>query len=1113
MPRLILILCCFCFWLIGCGEPPALPVPGLNKPLLLAQPTPLKLVDVTDNFAVRQAHAQSAEQLSSIADSLSAGICALDANNDGWQDLLVVGGGGVARHYGRHHWWATHQYIALLMNQEGNGLLDEGLSRGLSHKIQGMACVTADFDLNGWTDILIVGLDGVLLYQNQGQGMFTEVSADSQLDPSGFNVAASLVDFNADGLVDIYISRFIRFQRGARLFEAQTGFSRLLPQDLDASRFDGQANRLYLNQGNFRFALLAQEDTDSQARSLNAKWQDLDQDGWPDLIALNDYNSQVQVFKNLNGRSLQRVSGSLASLELTGARDLAVLYDENGGHDWLFSRGQGQPLTWLQRQEEASGFIAAPLDPADGHRNTLYAGHWGLVPLDWDLDGNMELFVAAGLETPDMDSPYVAQAQPNQLVRIVQNKLVFEVAEDPAVAPMSSRGAIRIDLDNDGKQEIVVANNNDEVRILTLAQPPVHHWLGIMPDAGVPVGSLIGVKGRTWQWLPWDYAQGIFSQSDRRLVFGLADRADGIEVKVISPDQQVSHFTNLQADRYYHLNQRDLRAARFDKDIQGPSIYRLFTQAPPQNWLAVAALAKVQEPQALRFLVQRWNELSAEQKLGLIHLLYDAEQGVGLIKQGLRDPNEQVRQASLQWMKHTELETAIAWLTPMLSGADDNQLCAVADVLAFFFSQEEAVIYRKGLAIKPLLLALDPARPEAFTCIAEALAESESKRTGTALSAWLGDEDKTIRLASARTLGLIRDSTAIRVLKARLTKEQDSAVASALLVALARLQYPDMASSIEGLVGANNSQISLPAKLEVLSQLYHQTDATAIAPAYKDSALRSLKDQSRDRLQEPGILSGWGKILLASRHKAISDWLFDALDGSHQLDPQLTALKLIMDRDRKALEVQLLRGGRMQLLRVAEVLKAYNGRFSNDFMQSLAYTIDGNADMTENYLASLPVSNGLQLIDALMAAGPVSEAWFNEALRQGLQPDRVTDPTPGACSAYLTWWYLKGEEALIRQYSLALRVLLNKCLSSGTNSLVTRNLLLEAALKDPQITSSLMPGYRNLLTDWDILRLAAADKETAYIRQQLALLLDSPDQAVKLQAQALLSSQSKVESK
>jgi hypothetical protein len=69
----------------------------------------------------------------------------------------------------------------------------------------GMGCAIADYDNDGYEDILVTAYGRCTLYHNNGNGTFSDVTAKSGLDKPGWTTSAVWFDYDNDGRLDLFV--------------------------------------------------------------------------------------------------------------------------------------------------------------------------------------------------------------------------------------------------------------------------------------------------------------------------------------------------------------------------------------------------------------------------------------------------------------------------------------------------------------------------------------------------------------------------------------------------------------------------------------------------------------------------------------------------------------------------------------------------------------------------------------------------------------------------------------------------------------------------------------------------------------------------------------------
>ena len=279
------------------------------KPLPIKPPQSIVLRDKTLQWGLLTSHQQTSEMLTSIEQLIGGGICAFDFNNDGWQDLFIIGGSGEHRFYGRQTWGKNKvaQSNSLWLNNEGQSFVDQTSTSNLVTQPYPMGCATGDLDNDGDEDLIVTNIGRNQIFENLGNGTFRERTSSSGFENLiDWSTSATLADFDNDGLLDIYITNFIDYQQGKKVFEQVSGFVGNINDSLNPILYDSKSNYLLRNTGNFQFEEVAASEgvQDKSGRGLAAHWIDINQDNYADLIVVNSAgNPATTLYKSTSSKT------------------------------------------------------------------------------------------------------------------------------------------------------------------------------------------------------------------------------------------------------------------------------------------------------------------------------------------------------------------------------------------------------------------------------------------------------------------------------------------------------------------------------------------------------------------------------------------------------------------------------------------------------------------------------------------------------------------------------------------------------------------------------------------------------------------------------------------
>lgn len=765
-----------------------------------SEQSPVTLVDISAQMNIHQAHRQSAETISAISESLAAGACALDFDNDGWMDIFIVGGSGHSRHYGKKIWWGESGGNRLLRNVQGRQFEDVSERSGI-HKQRhwGTSCAVADLDNDLDSDIVLTGYGSNQLYENLGDGTFVERSHNSGLAAHHWSTGAALTDFNQDGLTDLYVTNLVQFTKGRRTFEHEKGYS-IQPVSFSPQLYDAEENALYLNRGNFQFERVQSIANNRFGRSLSAKWHDLNDDSWPDLVVINNFATPNQIYLNNKGTGFVHDTKRPERLQQSGSRSLLIDdFLNQGVLGYFLSRERGSSsVLLLPEQQESANIqpiytdVARHYKLADHHLN--HKESWGAISLDINNDGWLDLYVANGQTVPDPDSHQLSLTQENDLYlnRSGQEFSRFS-GEAQARLPSSSRGAISIDVDNDGQLELLVANNNSRFQLLKVKEGAKQNWVAFVVPPSLNSLKKIAVKSDSFtQTKAIHYKQSTFSQSDPRIHFGLGAHDTHVDLHLYHAHSSEIIIKGVEANRYYQISS------------DGASIVPLHYQAKITKLEAL--IAKANAPQARHLftiaraklnrsaLVLAWEKMSFQDQLNTLKVLEPKQASIAelLVKLSLQSEHEPLQLQAIELIQQMEWDWSINWLVPLFTRGSSRVSCKVAQVLVRMFDEEEATLRYKYQAVSSLLWALKGSSQSVKICTLDALAASESKRATIGILDLLKSNSElttTVQSRAIRALGLIRDSSATPFLLSQLQTSNSAEVVANTLIALKRLGY------------------------------------------------------------------------------------------------------------------------------------------------------------------------------------------------------------------------------------------------------------------------------------------------------------------------------------
>jgi enediyne biosynthesis protein E4 len=437
---------------------------------------------------------------------------------------------------------------------------------GLKHGAYGMGVAVGDYDNDGHPDLYVTNFGGNVLYRNNGNGTFTDVTREAGVETGGWSASAAFVDYDKDGLLDLYVTRYLDFTIAGN----KECFNPAGERDYcTPNAYKPVLHRLFRNLGNGKFQDVTQAAGIAAATGpgLGVVSADFDGDGWPDIYVANDGAANLLWLNNRNGtfREAALLSGCAYTADGVARAGMGVAAEDfdGSGNESIFVTNLSREGAALYRNHGHAQFTDSTLEFRLHQPTYPYTG-FGAGWFDYDNDGRPDLFVAngavVGMET--LRGTAYPYSQRNLLLHNEGNAFretsgqagpAFQLAE-------VGRGVAFGDIDNDGRVDVVIANNNGPVRLLLNQMAPHDHWLEVLLQ-GVTcnrdgIGARVGasVKGQNPLWRRVHTDGSYLSASDVRVHFGLGQSTKA-EILVDWPDGSKERWSGIQADSVVTLRQ------------------------------------------------------------------------------------------------------------------------------------------------------------------------------------------------------------------------------------------------------------------------------------------------------------------------------------------------------------------------------------------------------------------------------------------------------------------------------------------------------------------------------------------------------------------------------
>ena len=526
---------------------------------------PIEFQDVTKQAGIHFKHNSGAFGKKYLPETMGSGVCVLDYDNDGWQDILFVNSMDWPGHKG-----AAKSYPALYHNNKDGTFTDVTREAGLAVESYGLGCAVADYDNDGFEDIYITTVGSNHLFHNLGNGKFADVTMKAGVADPGFSTSAVWFDYDNDGKLDLFVTHYIDWSIAKDQYCTldNKNKSYCTPQT-----YKGESSTLFHNKGDGTFENVTKRAGlhDPTSKSLGVAMLDYDNDGWMDLFVANDTEPNKLYHNNHNGTFTDvavqvGVAFSESGRVRAGMGVDAGDYNGSGRQSLVIGNFTNESMS-LYRNDGSGLFVDE--DVSSGIRQmSLQALTFGCFFFDYDLDGLLDVFAADGHVSDDISvvQPTLKYAQPAILFHNKGDRK-FEDASakvGPALQqPVVGRGAAYLDYDNDGDLDLVITANNGAARLLRNENGNQNDMLRVKlvgvrsnrDGIGAKVTLTTSAGARLFRMVKTGSSYA--SQSELPLTFGLGKPEAGktVSIEIIWPSGQKDPLSKISANQFITIKE------------------------------------------------------------------------------------------------------------------------------------------------------------------------------------------------------------------------------------------------------------------------------------------------------------------------------------------------------------------------------------------------------------------------------------------------------------------------------------------------------------------------------------------------------------------------------
>ena len=446
--------------------------------------------DASSSSGIEFQHTTGSKGQYYVVEPFGSGIAIFDFDGDGFEDIYFLNGRTLpAEGKGWFDPVTNDSPRNVLYRNNGNfTFTDVSQESGLDDAGYSLGVVCGDIDNDGDMDVYVSNFGPNRLYFNQGDGTFTEASQWARVDGGReFGAGVAMFDMEGDGDLDLYAANYQQFNFEDHM-KRFIGKHQFHPGPLD---YPPQPDRLYRNDGDGKFTDVSESSGVSAVAGtgMGVIAADIDQDGDCDILVANDTKPNFVLLNDGKGFFTEQAILSGMALDGNGKtngnmgielRDL----DGDGLLDCFTTTYQDEmPVLYLNF---GGGTFADDTNRARIDRKLFAHVHWGVGLVDFDNDSLTDIFVACG---HFMDN--IAAVRDTTKVNVEnyllhnQGDMRFSRIEGDDANVLSTRASSRAaafsDLDNDGDADIVVMNAQDRPTVMrSLVKDRIateNHWI------------------------------------------------------------------------------------------------------------------------------------------------------------------------------------------------------------------------------------------------------------------------------------------------------------------------------------------------------------------------------------------------------------------------------------------------------------------------------------------------------------------------------------------------------------------------------------------------------------------------------------------------------------
>lgn len=436
-----------------------------------------QMKDISSTAGIDWEHTTGQSGMGYLVEGVTTGLASFDYDLDGFVDIYLLTGRSL-----RDPAKDANRDNALYRNRGDFQFSNVTESSSTSDKSFGLGVVVADYNQDGFPDLYLSNYGPNRLMMNAGDGTFVDVTGESGTgNGNKFGGGCAFCDFNADGVLDLYAGNYVDFtlenavfiERNGKIFHSGPVYYKSVPDTLFFGNGDGTFSDVSVTAGIGKHA----------GPTMGLIATDLTGDGFPDVYTCNDGKANFLFVNDGKGNFSEEALIAGLAFDFRGTANASMGvdigdYDGDGLFDLITTNYQNE-LPVLYRNLGEGVFEDASTSARVAEAIIPHVT-WGTSFMDFDNDGQLDLFIAAGhFDDAEISDDRTAKKVRDFLMMNRGGKYADVSTQVGLTAVESSRGAVFEDFDNDGDIDIVVLNANAKPTVYRNNSESKNHYVAL----------------------------------------------------------------------------------------------------------------------------------------------------------------------------------------------------------------------------------------------------------------------------------------------------------------------------------------------------------------------------------------------------------------------------------------------------------------------------------------------------------------------------------------------------------------------------------------------------------------------------------------------------------